>query len=222
MSTDANGRAAAGSALNGDLGPDLLRQVIREVLAEALPGLHRPEHRAAPAHPAHLSGPPTSVPAADPAPEGSDVVVGTGVVGGQSAAVGAGMTAGNGVTVGSAAALGVGAVAGPGAVAGLAWTVRVSTDSELHDFVLRVLRLADNPKVRRDLISGKARFRLAAGPGGAAAAPIHRVEKGAVTERVVAAAAQAGARLVLGRRAVLTPLARDSARALGVPIEKEH
>jgi len=41
-----------------------------------------------------------------------------------------------------------------------------------------------------------------------------------VTERIVAAAAAAGARLVLGPRAVLTPLARDKARALGVPIER--
>jgi hypothetical protein len=43
-----------------------------------------------------------------------------------------------------------------------------------------------------------------------------------VTERTVQAAASAGARLVLGPRAVLTPLARDRARSLGVPIEKER
>jgi len=49
---------------------------------------------------------------------------------------------------------------------------------------------------------------------------VHRVDKGAVTERTVAAAAKAGARLVLGPRAVLTPLARDKARVLGVPIER--
>ena len=34
-------------------------------------------------------------------------------------------------------------------------------------------------------------------------------------------AAKAGARLVLSPRAVLTPTARDSARSLGVEIEKE-
>jgi hypothetical protein len=48
------------------------------------------------------------------------------------------------------------------------------------------------------------------------------VERGAVTERAVAAAAAAGARLVLGPGAVLTPLAKDKARALGVPIDKER
>jgi hypothetical protein len=43
-----------------------------------------------------------------------------------------------------------------------------------------------------------------------------------VTERLVASAAKAGQRLVLGPRAVLTPLARDRALALGVPIERER
>jgi hypothetical protein len=57
---------------------------------------------------------------------------------------------------------------------------------------------------------------------GAAAPAVHRVDRGAVTERAVAAAAAAGARLVLGPRAVLTPLAKDKARTLGVPIEKER
>ena len=100
------------------------------------------------------------------------------------------------------------------------WTVRISTDDDLHAFALRVLKLAGNPKLRQDLISGRARFRLAGAPEGPVV--VHRVEKGAVTERAVAAAATAGARLVLGPRAVLTPLARDKARALGVPISKER
>ncbi|HEX5190854.1 MAG TPA: hypothetical protein VFW16_15015 [Streptosporangiaceae bacterium] len=100
------------------------------------------------------------------------------------------------------------------------WTVRISTDDDLHAFALRVLKLAGNPKVRQDLLSGRVRFRLAGTP--AAGPVVHQVEKGAVTERAVAAAAAAGARLVLGPRAVLTPLARDKARALGVPISKER
>jgi len=125
--------------------------------------------------------------------------------------------------------------------------VRLATDEDLREFVLRVLRLADNPKRRRDLLAGRLRFTL--GPGAAASAasaaqagpavptgvpggngqrpgpsatPGHRIGKGAVTERAVQAAADAGVRLVLGPRAVLTPLARDKARALGVPVEKER
>lgn len=41
------------------------------------------------------------------------------------------------------------------------WTVRISTDDDLHAFALRVLKLADNPKLRRDLIGGRIRFTLA-------------------------------------------------------------
>jgi hypothetical protein len=48
-----------------------------------------------------------------------------------------------------------------------------------------------------------------------------RIERGAVTERAVVAAAKDGRRIVLGARAVVTPLARDKARALGVALEKE-
>jgi hypothetical protein len=100
-------------------------------------------------------------------------------------------------------------------------TVGLSTDEELRAFVLQVIRLADNPKRRRDILSGRLRFTLAAASP-ASPAVIQRVDKGAVTERAVIAAAAAGARLVLGPRAVLTPLARDKARALGVHVEKER
>jgi hypothetical protein len=58
------------------------------------------------------------------------------------------------------------------------------------------------------------------GPGPATPATVHRVERGAVTERAVNAAAAAGAALSIGPRAVLTPLARDRARTLGVVIER--
>jgi hypothetical protein len=48
------------------------------------------------------------------------------------------------------------------------------------------------------------------------------VRHGAVTERKIKQAADAGARLVLGPGAVLTPLAREKARALGIDIERER
>ncbi len=57
---------------------------------------------------------------------------------------------------------------------------------------------------------------------GSPAGPVRRIERGAVTERLVDQAARAGERLVLGRSAVLTPLARDRARSSGVEIEKER
>lgn len=108
----------------------------------------------------------------------------------------------------------------PGAAAG--WEVRIGSDADLREFALRVLKLADNPKQRRELIAGRIGFRLAGQPRETGRPAVHRVDKGAVTERAVVAAAAAGARLVLGPRAVLTPLGRDKARALGVPVDKER
>jgi hypothetical protein len=129
-------------------------------------------------------------------------------------------------------------------------TVNLLTDEDLAAFVKRLLDL--DPGQREELRSGRKRFRLAnqqapsvpagagqggAGQGGAGqisagqgngaeragpSAPVRRIERGAVTEAVIAAAAGAGERLVLGRGAVLTPLARDRARASGVQIEKER
>jgi hypothetical protein len=101
-------------------------------------------------------------------------------------------------------------------------TVRLGSDQELHEFVLRILRLAEEPQRRQDLLAGRLRFTLAPAGQSAGTAVVRRVERGAVTERAVIAAAKAGHRLVLGPRAVLTPLARDKARALGVPVEKER
>ena len=101
-------------------------------------------------------------------------------------------------------------------------TVSLRTDAELAAFVTRLLHLFENPRHRADLRAGRLRFRLAAGGAAGSARPAHRIEQGAVTEAAVRAAAKEGARLVLGRRAVLTPLARDRARAAGVEIEKER
>ena len=57
---------------------------------------------------------------------------------------------------------------------------------------------------------------------GSGGPPARRIERGAVTEKVVRDAARAGERLVLGPRAVLTPLARDRARVTGVEISRER
>ena len=112
-------------------------------------------------------------------------------------------------------------------------TVDLSTDEDLAVLVKRLLDL--DPDQREELRSGRKRFRLATTlapsvPAGAIdgaerageSTPVRRIERGAVTEAVIKAAARAGQRLVLGRGAVLTPLARDRARASGVQIEKER
>ena len=113
-------------------------------------------------------------------------------------------------------------------------TVNLSTDEDLAAFVKRLLDL--DPDQREELRSGRKRFRLATastacspgpGPGSDAgprpgASPVRRIERGAVTEAIINRTVRAGERLVLGRGAVLTPLARDRARASGVQIEKER
>jgi hypothetical protein len=125
-------------------------------------------------------------------------------------------------------------------------TVSLSTNEDLAAFVARLLDL--DPEEREELQSGRKRFRFAREMNGSApapvsaatsvpaetlaqtatpipapaGAPVRRVESGAVTEALVKQAARAGERLVLGRSAVLTPLARDRARASGVEIVKER
>ena len=104
--------------------------------------------------------------------------------------------------------------------------VRLTDDRDLDAFVRRILSLSANPRTRQQLVSGQLRFALDGGSGGPAAplraGTAHRVESGAVTERTIVEVARRGEGLLLGRRAVLTPLARDRARALGVQIEKEN
>lgn len=111
--------------------------------------------------------------------------------------------------------------------------VAIRDDADLQAFARRI---ASMPQPERDaILAGRRTFRLnGAAPapesGGAATASttaasgtagVVRIDKGAVTERHVRQAAEQGAALVLGPRAVLTPLARDRARAAGVEITKE-
>ena len=104
--------------------------------------------------------------------------------------------------------------------------VDLRSDADLDAFVRSLVHRLENPRDRMAIRSGRLRFRLgtiaAAGGAPAPAGAVIRVERGAVTERAVRDAAAAGARLVLARRAVLTPMARDRARSLGVEIEKER
>ncbi|HLH67125.1 MAG TPA: hypothetical protein VKV27_15640 [Solirubrobacteraceae bacterium] len=114
--------------------------------------------------------------------------------------------------------------------------VRVADQHDLDRFVAMLALRLESPRERRALRTGELRFVLsgaaagarahgpASAPGGMpepAHASAHRIERGAVTERLVREAAAGGMRLVLGPAAVLTPLARDRARAMGVQIERE-
>jgi hypothetical protein len=100
--------------------------------------------------------------------------------------------------------------------------VTLGSDADLARFVQSLLARCENPREREAIRAGRLRFSLGrpgAHDGGDNGAM--RIERGAVTERAVDKAAKTGARLVLGPRAVLTPLARDKARAKGIQIERE-
>jgi hypothetical protein len=101
--------------------------------------------------------------------------------------------------------------------------VSITSDAELDTFVQRLLQRLESPQERAAIRSGALRFALHRGAGAPArqAAGERRIDHGAVTERIVREAAASGGTIVLGHRAVLTPLARDVARTLGVTIEKE-
>lgn len=96
--------------------------------------------------------------------------------------------------------------------------VRLATDADLDGFVRKLLRLFENPKNRADVKAGRLRFRLGGTGRSAPGGTVHRFDSGAVTERQIADLA--GGTLVLGPRAVLTPLAREKARTLGITITK--
>ena len=102
--------------------------------------------------------------------------------------------------------------------------VTIASDADLERFVRALADRMEDPAERAAIRDGRRRFTLggAAAPAPSAAAGTVRVERGAVTERTVADAARKGARLVVGPRAVLTPLAREKARAAGVEIERER
>ena len=93
--------------------------------------------------------------------------------------------------------------------------IRIGTDAELQTFVNRLV----SPGVIDAVRAGKLRFTLAQGVQ-TLAAPGSILE-GVITEQRVATMAAKGT-LVLGPNAVLTPLARDRARKLGLKIERRR
>lgn len=204
---------------------DLLRNVTREVLADLLPGLFE-EALATPASNGNGNGPRAQTSAAT-VTEGDAVVPQVPAPPIARVHRPSGWRAPAPSASESPAELPAPA-ARPAAAPGGATVERVAlrTDADLDVFVRALVRRLENPRDRMAILSGTLRFQLASVPGAAVAnataAPAIRVEKGAVTERTVREAAKAGARLELSPRAVLTPMARDRARSLGVEIQKER
>jgi hypothetical protein len=169
--------------------PALVREVLRDVLAELLPELVADARGAAPATSSNAA-----IPTMPPPP----------------------------VAAVHRPSSWPGAAPPPPATSGSVEAVSLASDAELDAFVQRLLHRFENPQERAAIRSRTLRFTLSRdGAASAPAASERRIDHGAVTERLVREAAAAGSRIVLGPKAVLTPLARDVARSLGVTIEKE-
>ena len=93
--------------------------------------------------------------------------------------------------------------------------VRIGTDAELQAFIARL----SSPGVIESVRNGKLRFTL--GQASPAPANASTVLEGVVSEQKISALATKGT-VVLGATAVLTPLARDRARKLGLKIERRR
>lgn len=94
-------------------------------------------------------------------------------------------------------------------------SVRIANDHDLAAFVARLMDAGVQERIK----AGKLRFTL----GGAAAAPAPQAAAapltGVVTEKTIDRHAATGV-VQLAKDAVLTPLARDRARKLGLRIER--
>lgn len=122
----------------------------------------------------------------------------------------------------------------PSAATGDVVTIR--TQEDLDAVIRRVLDDARSAGRRRAIETGQVRFvldpqapsgrpRPASGSTGHhELGPVGRqvVEQGVLTERKVIAASKAGTAIVVTSKVVITPLARERARALGVEIQREN
>lgn len=103
-------------------------------------------------------------------------------------------------------------------------SVRITDDNELTKFVARLIRELGDPVTAAQLRSGTRRFTLQCGedlpkPEVEGASPSVPTLQGVITESKLDRLA-AGGVVVLGAGAILTPLACDKARKLGLKIER--
>lgn len=94
-------------------------------------------------------------------------------------------------------------------------SVRIGTDAELQAFIAHL----SSPGVIESVRAGKLRFTL--GQTTPVSASTGDILEGVISEQKISALAAKGT-LILGPTAVLTPLARDRARKLGLKIERRR
>jgi hypothetical protein len=109
--------------------------------------------------------------------------------------------------------------------------VPMRAENDLALFARRVLQLAEDPRRRQAIEGGVFPFRFehstsgslsnGGNPGNSSAALESRIDKGLVNEKHINRLPQGTTILNLGKRATVTPLARDKARKMGITITKE-
>ena len=101
--------------------------------------------------------------------------------------------------------------------------VCITNDAELASFVGQIIQYMDNPITAADLHSGRKTFTLQTSRSKSTVSvlPNQAILSGAITEAKIEKHASAGV-IVLAPDAVLTPLARDKARQLGIKIERSR
>jgi hypothetical protein len=185
---------------------DEIRRMVRELLRDAVAGGGAPERHAAPA-----AAPPAPPPASE--------------VGGLAERVRAALAGGAG-----------GAGGGGGGSSGI--EIAIVGNADLNAFARQVALCALERDLLGAIASNRVRFRLAAGAPGTTRGPAagsavastpseaapaadsgaYHWEQGLLSETKITEIARTHDKLVLGRRALLTPLAWDRARSLGLQV----
>jgi hypothetical protein len=105
--------------------------------------------------------------------------------------------------------------------------VKIASDADLAAFAREVLQLSEDPKLRAAILAGKHPFHLVGTASAAGSAPAsqphtqsHRIDKGVVTEAVIAKLPKGVSRLLLSPGVSITPLARDKAKARNISVER--
>jgi hypothetical protein len=109
--------------------------------------------------------------------------------------------------------------------------VPMRAENDLALFARRVLQLAEDPRRRQAIEGGVFPFRFeqstsdglsnGVNPGIGSTALESRIDKGLVNEKHINKLLKGTTILNLGKRATITPLARDKARKMGITITKE-
>ena len=107
------------------------------------------------------------------------------------------------------------------AATGSAESVIIANDNDLAAFVRLLIARLDSPATAAAIRNGQHRFTLGGTAISAVAAASNAVVDGVVTENRIEKLAGTGT-VVLAPGAILTPLARDRARRLGLKIERSR